>query len=79
VNWKHYTSVTLLFLTCAVFLLPTPSIAKTEVVYASYKYVMGDNDTKNDAKRLCFLEAKRRCLEKVGSYVESLSEVQDYK
>jgi hypothetical protein len=63
----------------ALLLLPTPSIAKTEVVYASYKYVMGDNDTKNDAKRLCFLEAKRRCLEKVGSYVESLTEVQQYK
>jgi hypothetical protein len=78
-NWKQYGSVTLLFLACAVFLLPTPSIAKTEVVYANYKYVMGDNDTKNDAKRLCFLEAKRRCLEKVGSYVESLTEVQDYK
>ena len=78
-NPKQYGSVTLFFLACALFVLPRPSAAKTEVVYASYKYVMGDNDTKNDAKRLCFLEAKRRCLEKVGSYVESLTEVQDYK
>lgn len=76
---KQYRSMTLLFLACAFFVLPRPSAAKTEVVYASYKYVMGDNDTKNDAKRLCFLEAKRRCLEKVGSYVESLTEVQEYE
>ena len=77
-NWKHYSSVILLFLACVFFILPTPSGAQTDVVYASYKYVMGDNDTKNDAKHLCFLEAKRRCLEKVGTYVESLTEVKNY-
>jgi len=32
---------------------------------------MGDNDTKNDAKRICLLEAKRLCLEKAGTYIES--------
>jgi len=40
---------------------------------------MGENDTKNDAKRICFLEAKRRCLEKAGTYVESITEVVNYK
>ena len=78
-NWKKYCAVTLLFLACAFFMLPKPSAAKTDVVYASYKYVMGDNDTKNDAKRICFIEAKRRCLEKVGTYIESETEVKNYK
>ena len=36
---------------------------------------MGDNDTKNDAKRICFLEAKRLCIEKAGTYIESNSKV----
>lgn len=76
---KLYKFVTLLFLVAAYFALPSLTFAKTEIVYASYKYVMGDNDTKNDAKRICFLEAKRRCLEKVGSYVESITEVQNYR
>lgn len=71
--------VLIAFLGAELVLLPSESTAKTEVVYASYKYVMGDNDTKNDAKRLCFLEAKRRCLEKVGTYVESITEVKNYK
>lgn len=59
---------------CIIFLVISNTstlFAKTEIVYASYKYIMGDNDTKNDAKRLCFIEAKRLCLEKTGTYIES--------
>lgn len=47
------------------------SYAKTETVFCDYKYVMGDNDTKHDAKKIAFIEAKRRCLEKIGSLLES--------
>ncbi len=50
---------------------PTESHSQTKVVYGSYKYVMGDNDTKNDAKRICLMEAKRRCLEQAGTYIET--------
>jgi hypothetical protein len=39
---------------------------------------MGDNDTKNDAKRICFILAKRRCLEKVGTYIESETEIRNF-
>jgi len=56
---------------------PSYSIAKTDVIYASNKYVMGDNDTKNDARRLCFIEAKRKIIEKAGTYIESETEVKD--
>ena len=40
---------------------------------------MGDNDTKTDAKRICFLEAKRQCLEKAGTYIESNVTVENYQ
>jgi len=40
---------------------------------------MGDNDTKNDAKKICFIEAKRLCVEKAGTYIESNTEVKNYK
>ena len=77
-NRKRCRLAILLCLVIAPFALPSHSFAKTDVVYASYKYVMGDNDTKNDAKRICFIEAKRRCLEKVGTYIESETEVKNF-
>jgi hypothetical protein len=40
---------------------------------------MGDNDTKNDAKTLCFMGAKRRLLEQVGTFITSRTEVNDFK
>ena len=40
---------------------------------------MGDNDTKNDAKRMCFLEVKRLCIEKSGTFLESCTEITNYK
>lgn len=60
-------------------LIPCRANAKTETIYASYKYVMGDNDTKNDAKRICFLEAKRLLIEKAGVFIESETTVTDFK
>lgn len=59
------------------FLFASSSFAQTNTVYASYKYIMGDNDTKNDAKRICFLHASRRALEKAGVYIQSHTEVQN--
>lgn len=38
---------------------------------------IGDNQTKNDARHLAILEAKRRALEKTGVYLESLTVVQN--
>ncbi len=51
----------------------------SETIYASYKYTMGDNDTKNDAKRICFIEAKRLAIEKAGTYIESSTEVKNFQ
>lgn len=35
-------------------------------------YTLGDSDTKSDAKKIAFIEAKRLCLEKAGSYIKGL-------
>jgi len=59
-------------------LLPTISPAETTTIYEECEYVMGDNDTKNDAKRLCLIEAKRKVLERVGTYVESNTNVLNF-
>lgn len=45
--------------------------AKEETIFCEYKYVMGDNDTKHDAKKIAFIEAKRACVEKIGTLLES--------
>lgn len=51
----------------------------SETIYASYKYTMGDNDTKNDAKRICFIEAKRLAIEKAGTFIESSTEIRNFQ
>ncbi len=50
-----------------------------ETIYASYKYTLGDSDTKSDAKKIAFIEAKRLCIEKAGSYIESNTEVLNFR
>ena len=60
-------------------LIPYISHAETKTIYETNKYVMGDNDSKNDARRMCFLEAKRKVLEKAGTYIESHTQVKNYK
>ncbi|UCF63194.1 MAG: hypothetical protein JSW33_11555 [bacterium] len=52
---------------------------KVDTIFASYKYIMGDNDTKTEAKQLCFIEAKRLCLEQAGTYIESTVTVENYQ
>lgn len=55
---------------CINLLFTFVCLSQTESVTATYKYTLGDNDTRNDAKRIALLEAKRICVEKVGTYVQ---------
>ena len=57
-----------LFFVIILLCFASKAYPASESVFASYKYTMGDNDTKNDAKRICFLEAKRLAVEKAGTY-----------
>ena len=38
---------------------------------AEYTYRLGDNDSRADAKRIAFIEAKRLCVEQAGVYLKS--------
>lgn len=52
---------------------------KDGYIMANHRYVMGDNDSKAEARRNCFMEAKRLCLEKAGMYLESNTTIQNYQ
>ncbi|MBC8463528.1 MAG: tetratricopeptide repeat protein [Deltaproteobacteria bacterium] len=55
------------------------SFAKTETIPATGKFVMGDRDSKSDAKKLALMNAKQMALEKAGTYLESSSEVKNFQ
>lgn len=57
--------------------MPKPLFAENTTMTAVGEYVMGDNDTYTEAKKLALQDAKRILLEKVGTYVESKTEVKD--
>jgi hypothetical protein len=67
------------FVFLILLVIPCASLAESKIIFAEHKYVMGDNDSKNDARRMCFIEAKRRVLEKAGTYIESRTEVKDFR
>lgn len=66
---------------CAILLLllaPLPAVAEEEVLFASHTHVMGDNETRNQARTIAMTEAKRKILEQAGTYVESLTRVENF-
>lgn len=77
---NHNFINTIVFVILLFFLYPNIIFAQSnETIYASYKYTLGDSDTKSDAKKIAFIEAKRLCLEKAGSYIESNTEVLNFR
>jgi hypothetical protein len=60
--------------------LAAPSVASAQVqtFTAMHTYVLGDHDSKDDARQRCLLEAKRKILEQAGVYIESASEVKNF-
>ncbi len=42
------------------------------------EYIMGDNDTISEAKKFALQEAKRLVLEKMGTYLQSQTEIKNY-
>jgi len=66
-------------LLCLIFLisLPLQANADIKIIETESSYIMGDNDSKIDARRIATQEAKRKALEYAGTYVESLTEVKN--
>ena len=54
----------IILLTALIF--PIVALAATKTITVTHTYVMGDNDSRNDARRICFLEAKRKVLEQAN-------------
>lgn len=53
--------------------------AEVKLIEADSTYIIGDNDTKIDARRIAIQEAKRKALENAGTFVESLTQVKHYQ
>jgi hypothetical protein len=64
----------------SVVCLAAPSVVDAEVqaFTATHTYVLGDHDSKDDARQRCLLETKRNILEQAGVYIESESEVRNF-
>ena len=63
----------------ALLFLPTGASAEVQTFTATHIYILGDHDSKDDARQRCLLEAKRKVLEQAGVYMESASEVKDFQ
>lgn len=66
-----------LVLVLIVVFLPVLVFAKTYDVESTGEYVMGDSDTKIEARRLALEHAKRLASEQIGTYLESETVVRD--
>ena len=62
----------------AALILPTVAFAEIQTFTATHTYILGDHDSKDDARQRCLLEAKRKILEQAGVYIESASEVKNF-
>jgi len=62
----------------ASLVLPTVAFAEIQTFTAMHTYILGDHDSKDDARQRCLLETKRKILEQAGVYIESASEVKNF-
>jgi len=56
-----------------------PLDAATQTITVTHTYVLDYNDSRNDARLLCFLEAKRKVLELAGTLIQSSSEGKNFE
>ena len=63
----------------AALILPIDAFAEVQTITATHTYMMGDNDSRNDARQLCFLQAKRTVLEKAESFIQSQSVITNFE
>jgi hypothetical protein len=63
----------------AALVLPTGALAEVQTITATHTYILGDNDSRNDARQLCFLQAKQKVLEQAESFIQSQSVVNNFE
>lgn len=57
----------------------TPLWARTTDFIEMYRYKAGDNDSKLTCRTVSLIEVKRLLLEKIGTYLETRTEVKDFE
>jgi len=73
---KHWIQFLVLFL---LFIPVNGTFASSKTIPATGKFVMGDLDSKSDAKKIALLNAKQMALEAAGTYLSSLTQVQNFE
>ncbi|HSL06326.1 MAG TPA: hypothetical protein VK901_22655 [Nitrospiraceae bacterium] len=63
----------------AAFILPTGAFAEVQTITATHTYILSDNDSRNDARQLCFLQAKQKVLEQAENFIQSHSVVNNFE
>ena len=63
----------------AALIRPTGAFAEVQTITATHTYILGDNDSRNDARQLCFLQAKQKVLEQAESFIQSHSVVNSFE
>jgi uncharacterized protein len=71
----RFTGTLVLSFLCLI--APSAASAQVQTFTATHMYILGDHDSKDDARQRCLLETKRKILEQAGVYIESASEVKD--
>ncbi len=62
-----------------VLFIPHFASAETKTFVREYTYQAGDEDSKNSSRTISLREVKRLLLEELGTYLESTTEVQNFK
>ncbi|MBT4016597.1 MAG: hypothetical protein HOE62_01510 [Alphaproteobacteria bacterium] len=81
-NQKHFfiTAATTLVTSLFVGVFTTTSaIAAPTTITETCDFVLGDNDTKNEAREVSFVRCKRKLLERAGSFIQSNVQVTNGK
>jgi len=78
-SWKLRIVFVLATILSCIILFNTAHASKTKEIIASAQYILGDNDSKLDGRRIALMEAKRNALEKCGTYIESFTEVKNFQ
>lgn len=63
----------------AILILPVGALAEVRTITATHTYILGDYDSLNDARQLCFPQAEREVLEQAESFFQSQSVVNNFE
>jgi tetratricopeptide (TPR) repeat protein len=59
--------------------IPHPTSAETKTFIKEYTYQASEDDSRNSSRTLALREVKRLLLEELGTYLESVTEVQNFR